>query len=143
MYIITEYVFVLKFEYLFIYTSAMSLIKYTEQQKHDNELKGRELYRVNRTLRDVANVMEHPEFRMFVDRYFKDPIIAQSILMFIKVYELAEKNDPHSTPYQKLTVLESAISNNKSRKIIHNEFIKWREGVSDNKKEQLTITNQV
>lgn len=106
----------------------MSLVKvkYTEQQKEENELKGRELYRINGTLRDVANVMEHPEFRTFIDKYFCDPMLAQSILMFLKVYELAEESDPNLTPFQKIAALDSAMANPDARNLIHAEFIKWR-----------------
>lgn len=104
----------------------MALVKYSETDKQLQEKKGQHLYKNNKTMQDVANVMEHPEFRSFVNKYFTDPVVAQSMLLLMKVYQVAEDSDPTATPYQKLNTVDAVMNNPKGRKFIHDEFIKWR-----------------
>jgi hypothetical protein len=81
------------------------------------EEKGRKLYKSNQHYRNVATVMEHPEFRNFYDTYMTDWCTAKTIVMFMKVYEALEENSSvELTPYQKLSILHEVMIDSEIRK---------------------------
>lgn len=86
---------------------------------------GENVYNTNKTFKHLANVMEHPEFRSFIDKYFKTPSDTDAMLMFIKVYQYIDKSHPMLTPYQKIGLLHAAMNNKKYRENICNSYLKW------------------
>jgi hypothetical protein len=84
---------------------------------------GKKIYNSNTTIRDIANVMEHPEFKAFFDKYFKTVYDAQSILLLMKIYNSL----PNEDPYEKSAILYEAMNNSKIRCKLVDDFIKWRE----------------
>ena len=82
---------------------------------------GRALYQTNSTMKDIANVMEHPEFRQFFDKYFQNPQDIQSIIFLMKIYQAIQRDDP----YEKISVLYETMSNSQMRKQLACDFIEW------------------
>ena len=82
---------------------------------------GRALYQTNSTMKDIANVMEHPEFRQFFDKYFQNPQDIQSIIFLMKIYQAIQCDDP----YEKISVLYETVSNSQMRKQLACNFIEW------------------
>ena len=89
---------------------------------------GRALYQTNSTMKDIANVMEHPEFRQFFDKYFQNPQDIQSIIFLMKIYQAIQRNDP----YEKISVLYETMSNSQMRKQLTCNFIEWAHDKTDN-----------
>lgn len=83
------------------------------------EIEGRDIYNNNKHYQKIANLMEHPEFRDFYNKYLKDWDTAKTIIMFMQIYEGVEK---HSTtelsPYQKICIVKSIIDDSETRKKI-------------------------
>lgn len=99
------------------------------------EKKGKEIYRVNPHYRRLANIMEHPEFREFYDTYMKDPTTANTMLMFMKIYEAIENNSSLSlTPHQKLAIVKEVVENQDMRSKICAGLTDW-----DSKYKKLTF----
>ena len=95
----------------------MSLSKYNDLQNT-----GKLIYQNNRSMRDIATIMEHPEFRQFFNKYFGDPIDIQNTLMLMKLYD----NILNKDPYEKIAILFEAMSNTKIRREIIDRFINWK-----------------
>lgn len=83
---------------------------------------GKKIYNTNTTIRDITNVMEHPEFKSFFDKYFKTVYDAQSILLLMKIYNSL----PNENPYEKSAILYEAMNDSKIRSKLIDDFIKWR-----------------
>jgi hypothetical protein len=99
---------------------------------------GRALYQTNSTMKDIANVMEHPEFRQFFDKYFQNPQDIQSIIFLMKIYQAIQRNDP----YEKISTLYETVSNSQMRKQLACNFIKWAHDKKTNSSENnIPITN--
>jgi hypothetical protein len=88
---------------------------------------GKYIYKTNPVFRDVSTVMEHPEFRHFVDTYFNDSHDTQAVLIFLKTYQMIEKCNPDLSPYQKLAILSKAMGSEKIRHAIHKAYLNWRD----------------
>ena len=83
------------------------------------EKEGRELYKHNKTYQNIANCLEHPEFRKLFDEHFKDMNSLKTILMFLKMYESVEKMSPvELSPYQKLAIMDNMIKDSEIRQEI-------------------------
>jgi len=94
-----------------------------------SERDGRELYRRNPTYRNIANLMEHPEFRKMYDTHFGTPDDAKVIMMFLKVYEAVETQSGGTlTGYQKLSVMDQAINDGRMRQQLCDGFSAWASG---------------
>lgn len=93
-------------------------IQTTDNASHQH---GRALYQTNSTMKDIANVMEHPEFRQFFDKYFQNPQDIQSIIFLMKIYQAIQRNDP----YEKISMLYETVSNSQMRKQLACNFIEW------------------
>lgn len=92
--------------------------------------KGQLIYHNNRTLQDIANIMEHPTFKEFFDKYFDDP----SIIMLMKLYQQAPSDDP----YEKIALVYEAFNNSTLRPCIISTFNNW---LANKNTEQKSITN--
>lgn len=96
----------------------------------DYENKGKTIYKSNENFRRLANVMEHPEFREFFNKYMNDWDTAKTILMFMKVYEAVEKHSPVKlTPYQKIAIVKDVIDNPELRQKICAGINEWSKGM--------------
>uniref|UniRef100_A0A6C0EJQ1 Uncharacterized protein n=1 Tax=viral metagenome TaxID=1070528 RepID=A0A6C0EJQ1_9ZZZZ len=93
------------------------------------EQKGRKIYKRNQHFRRLANVMEHPEFREFFNEYMKDWDTAETIIMFMKIYEAIEKHSSvQLTPYQKIAVVDEVLSNSELRRKVCAGIKQWTNG---------------
>ncbi len=105
--------------------------------KHDEISKyGQTLYKNNRVLRDIATVMEHPEFKSFFDKYFKSAFDAQNIILLMKIYN----SIPNDDPYEKIAILFEAMNESKIRNKLIDNFIHWRDMMFNNKKRKKMIS---
>lgn len=92
-----------------------------ELVQHDEQLssvekRGQKLYKSNPNYRNIATVMEHPEFRNFYDTYMSDLFTTKTILMFLKLYEMIEEHSSvELTPYQKITILHEIMNSKEMR----------------------------
>src|SRR5437867_782241 len=87
MYIIYKQI---KFKNKFCNIKMYNLIKPNENLHkllEDSEQYGKFLYQNNKNYQLISNVMEHPEFRTFIDTYFNDYTDIDTILLFIKLYQ--------------------------------------------------------
>lgn len=81
------------------------------------EIKGRDIYNNNKHYQKIANLMEHPEFRDFYNKYLKDWDTAKTIIMFMQIYEGVEKHsNVELSPYQKICIVKSIIDDSETRK---------------------------
>ena len=93
----------------------------SEMNLENMEQTGRKLYKNNSNYRNLATIMEHPEFRKMVDEYFQSWNYAKTFILFMKLYEKIEK-ESHITlsGYQKLTVIDNVLRDqNLRQKILH------------------------
>ena len=82
------------------------------------EEQGRYLYHNNRVMKDIANVLNHPEFATFFATYFTNWETAKSMLMLIKVHQ---QLDNQLTGYEKLAHLFDLMSQSEFRAgLVHN-----------------------
>jgi len=89
--------------------------------------KGKELYQTNEHFRNIATVMEHPEFRKFYDMYMTDAHSIETILLMMKLYEVVEKKIKGPvTPYQKIAIVNRIITDPKMRKNAVKSILNWR-----------------
>lgn len=111
------------------------------------EEKGRQLYHANRNYRNMATVMEHPEFRSFFQTYMNDWNSAKTVLMMMKMYDAignrtgmenlpldrSEKTGSTSrlTPYEKIAILDEFVQNAEIRQRMVECMQKWSESVPD------------
>lgn len=92
----------------------------------DYEKEGRAIYKSNKNLRSIATMMENPEFREFYNTFLQDFESAKIAIMFLKIYEGAEKYiDTELTPYQKLAVLKNMIEDGKIRQKACKNIQEW------------------
>jgi hypothetical protein len=98
----------------------------TEADAIASEKRGRELYKSNPTFQNIANLMEHPEFKKLFDSHFSDWSYIEIVVMFMKTYEQVGKQIPGVTPYQKIDMLNRLINNGESRKLVVNELRKFQ-----------------
>lgn len=85
--------------------------------KSEND--GMHIYQNNKTFRDIANVMEHPEFSNFFDKYFMNKYDANAMFNMLITYKrLEEIYNINLTPYQKISILSNIFSNSQLRKKI-------------------------
>lgn len=83
------------------------------------ELHGKQLYKSNTHYRNLATCLEHPEFKSFVDTYFKDPCTFQTMLMYMNIYsQIQDNSNVKLNGYQKLSILDSMIKNSETRQLI-------------------------
>lgn len=98
----------------------------SELVKHGESLEeqGRQLYKSNKHYRNIATVMEHPEFRDFYNRYISDNLSVKTMIMFLKIYEEIEKNGQF-TPYEKIALVHKVIQDKKMREWITKYMLEW------------------
>jgi hypothetical protein len=108
----------------------MQVEQFKSEQSND-ELKelnslhtyGQNLYKTNKTMKDLCNVLEHPEFRHFINKYFNNMDNTQAMLMLIDTYFKVENIKPDFTPYQKIAALHNLFNNHITRKNITDDFL--------------------
>lgn len=101
----------------------MSLKVYSNDLRAD----GQSLYKTNTTMRDIATVMEHPEFNAFFRKYFNDSTDVQAMLMLMKIYQSIPSNDP----YEKIAILYQVMNKSDVRAMIMDSFNNWFNGNSN------------
>lgn len=109
-------------------TQELSIFN-TDMMALEEELNntGKELYTRNSVYRDLANVLEHPMMRDFIDRFIGDYEETISILMFIKIYkEIERKSSIELSPYQKLAILDKIINTTHIRRRLCESVIHTR-----------------
>jgi len=85
---------------------------------------GKKLYQTNENYKQLANVMEHPEFKEFFDKHFDTLDNTKTILMFIKLYQNIEKSYiTELNPYQKIAILDGLIKDKDNRQEIVDKFL--------------------
>jgi hypothetical protein len=77
--------------------------------KNKVEEQGRKVYRQNKNLRTLSNLLEHPEFSRFIEDNTKDWVDIKNIILYIKIYQAIGECVPESTSYQKLAVLKQIV----------------------------------
>ena len=88
----------------------------------DSEKIGKILYNQNENYKAIANLMEHPEFRQFYNKYLSDSHNIKTIIMFLKLYEEIEKYSlTPLTGYQKIYILDKIMKNSELRRKIYQE----------------------
>jgi hypothetical protein len=104
-----------------------NLIQYTNLDVV--EQKGKQLYKNNSYFRSIADILEHPDFKLFFNEQFKDHDSTRSTIMFMKTYNEIEKiSQPSQTPlnkYQKLSILYEVFNNGNIRQEIVKNMIKF------------------
>lgn len=104
------------------------IITYTE----DLNQRGRKIYEEKKCFRTIANLMEHPEFRQFFDTYMGEWETAQTMIMFMKIYEAIEKrSNVVLTPHEKLAVVHDVIEDPKLRQQVCNGMTDWIKQTSE------------
>ena len=74
------------------------------------EQRGRELYARNHVYRDLANVMEHPVLRQFIDQYFTNPTDARAMMLLMQTYRQTDHAHPSLTGYEKIAVVQGMVN---------------------------------
>ena len=91
---------------------------------NESEKQGRKIYQTNKHYRALANVMEHPLFKDFLDNYILDLDYAKSMIMFMKLYDNIEKTSTIPlTGYQKLAIMDNILKNRGFRRQIVSDMI--------------------
>lgn len=84
------------------------------------DVKGRNLCSTYKTINDVTEIMNNPEFKTIFDKYFDDFETCRTFIMFAKLYDQIGKTNPNLTKYEKTFLMHEFISNKESRqKICH------------------------
>jgi len=106
----------------------MELVKFSNNENStvctDDKLVenyGKHVYKTYNSMRCLANVMEHPEFRKFVDKYLLSADV-YSMILFMKMYKKVEELYPWFSPYQKLGFIHTLITCKTTRKKIRKVF---------------------
>ena len=109
----------------------MSDLIVCENNNGELEEVGRSIYRSNDNYRNLANVMEHPEFKCFFDDNFKDWTSARTTLMIMKLYQSIEKDSSKKlSGYEKIAIVDSVINDSKMRQNVVKAINEW---AGDNK----------
>lgn len=94
-----------------------------ENALKESEEYGRLLYNENENYREIANLMEHPEFKKFYNKHFTDWHGIKTIMIFLKLYEEIEKRSATQlNGYQKLYILDKIIKDSKMRAAVCQTF---------------------
>lgn len=92
----------------------------------DFDFKGRKLYNSNPIYRDLATVMEHPEFKMFYDKYLSNRQNFGVIMLFLKLYnDITEEVNDELNGYQKLYMMSELLKNVELRHNLVEEILQF------------------
>jgi hypothetical protein len=90
--------------------NKLNLSKFSEQI-------GKQIYNKYSEYRDLATVMEHPEFLTFYYKYMENPYYLKQILILMKLYNLISKylyeqdpNEQKHNAYHKLAILHQILT---------------------------------
>lgn len=102
-----------------LYTPKENVQKYLDI----SEKQGKQLYKDNSNYKALANMMEHPEFRDFYNKYLTDWDSIKTIVMFLKLYEKIENTSTlNLNGFQKLSILDTLIKDKDIRTKIITDF---------------------
>lgn len=110
--------------------SPRSVIKTHQQIKEDLpelEAEGKVIYHSNEVMKDIANIMNHPEFSKFFDKYFKDWTSVQCMLMLMKVHQEISSKLPKASGFSKLSLLFRLINDSTFRPKLVSALKNWME----------------
>ena len=106
------------------------------------EKQGRKLYTSNPFYRNLVNVMEHPEFREFLDKG-ETWTEMKTMLMFVKSYQKIEKMKPALSGYQKLAVLDSLMKEPLCRQEITRRMMEWSEDKKGRSQPKIKVMREI
>lgn len=92
----------------------------------DRAISGVDVYQSVPAFRDIANLMENKEFREFFDKYSKNHIELDTMIMFMYLYKEIDRRYPQLDKYQKTTAMKQLIDNGECRKFITSEYKKLK-----------------
>lgn len=93
---------------------------------YDLEREGMKLYRKNKHFKNLMNVMEHPEFKLFFDSYFNNWEQIKSMVMFMKTYRSIDNPDGEKlNGYQKIAFMKKLYDDRDTRKNIIDSMVEW------------------
>ncbi len=95
-----------------------------EERAEELHVYGRKVYNNSENYNNFSNVMEHPEFRKFLDSFLNNEDIG---IIFIELYREIEKNFPHFDPYQKIGLHKFMMDNRESRSILINNYLNTKQ----------------
>lgn len=99
-----------------------SLLDILNNQPTFTEKKGISVYKSTPILRDIATVMEHPEFYSFYEKYLSKPDNQYQILTVLKVYYWISKYLPEQyNAYHKLFILYTLLHHPDYSRLIFNK----------------------
>lgn len=106
------------------------------------EKEGKYLYQTNEHYRQLATIMEHPEFRGFYEKNMSDMHKLLSIMMFMKLYEVIEKQcNIELTPYQKLAIVHSVVTTPRLRQKVIKDIMNWASLSNDKNRKCIVLNN--
>ena len=92
---------------------------------------GKRLYEQNENYRNIANCMEHPEFRKLFDKHFSNWDDIRNILMFLKLYnEIHNSSSINLNGYQILSILDNIMKDSNLRHKICKQVIRKNKDVN-------------
>lgn len=100
---------------------------------------GRKLYHGNKSLKDISNVMEHPEFQNFFKTYFTDWLSVKSIMMLMKIYEKLNDDFSDLNGYQRLALVYELMGDSDSRGKVADGISEWVKNGEELEKKLLII----
>lgn len=92
---------------------------------------GRIIYKTNNFYKSLANIMEHPEFKLIFKEHFNSWENIEVFIMFSKLYEKIGDQFPDFSGYQKIFMIKELIETSNTRKAICTEVRKFRLQSSD------------
>jgi len=91
---------------------------------------GRKIYKKNKFMRSLTNVMENPEFLEIFDKYFDCWDNIEIFTMFAKVYNSITKKIPDLNGYEKIAIVKKIIDTSETRQIVCQEIKNFRKDKS-------------
>lgn len=122
-----------------------SVIKFNQKMIDVSAIaeEGRQIYKSNPFMRSLTNIMENPEFSDLFKNYFNAWDNIEIFVMFAKVYESITKQFPEMSGYEKISLVKKFIDNSKTRQLIGQEIIKFRETKNNQLNTQNTSLKQI
>ncbi len=91
-----------------------------EEKASELQSYGKQVYNSTENYNNFSNVMEHPEFRKFIDSFLENKDIG---IIFIELYREIEKNFPNFGPYQKIGLHKLIMDDRETRSSLINEYL--------------------
>lgn len=116
----------------------------TNNTETSNELEkiGQSIYESNKHMRNIANIMEHPEMKQFMDILLGQSGDADVLLMFTKLYHIISKKYPILSGYQKIAVVKKLMDDTTYRQLICKHFDMQKKNWKK-ERNQIVILNKI